>query len=187
MSQAAASQPTRTRPGSVASVDPQPFLTWLADLIRAQQRVEIADVIVTDTWCVAVRYGDGAASYVKVCHTAPADAPTPERPSWPGPNAMPAKAAPRPDAADTSMRVLYFAGWLRHLIEHAEPRRVTAVEPFLTVGAVGPHWSGYGLKVTPTRGDALFLSIVGGAPDGGFDLTLPEHFDPADLPTSPRA
>jgi hypothetical protein len=174
---AATSQASRTRPGTVTSVDPQPFLTWLADLIRAQQRVEIADVRVTDTWCVVVRFGDGAGAFIKVCHVAPADAATPERPTWPGPNAMPPKSPPPPAAAKTSPRVSYFVGWLRHQMETAD--KCPPMQSFEEVGAVGEHWPRFGFKVI-VRDQALFLSIVGVAPDDGFDLTLPEFFDPSE-------
>jgi len=166
---------TRARPGTVAGVTPQPLLTRIADLIRDTRRPEIADVTVTDTWCVMVRFGDGAGAYIKVCHTGPTSTKTPERPSWPGPNIMPAKSGPRPPAEKTSMRASYFADWLRHqLAEGGQAPRT-----FAEVGAVGIYWPPLGLVMRD--GDSVvYLSIVGTSPDGGTNPDLPLEFEPTE-------
>lgn len=79
------------------------------------------------------------------------------------------------------MKLDYFAGLAKHLLESADHPEIAAVETFQEAGAVGPNWPRQGLRIVLRDGSALLVAFVRTSPPGGDDTNQPTEFKEADL------
>jgi hypothetical protein len=83
------------------------------------------------------------------------------------------------------VKVRYFEGFLKHLIEQSAHPGIPKVETLSEAGIVehaGDNYTPVGLKLTLADGAQVVLRMVRGAPAGGNRDGMPDVFDPAALP-----
>lgn len=83
------------------------------------------------------------------------------------------------------MKVRYFEGFLKHLIEQAEHPGVAKVATLREAGIVedgGEVYTPVGLKLALSDGAQVILRLVRGSPRGGDKAGAPDAFDPTTLP-----
>jgi len=83
------------------------------------------------------------------------------------------------------VKVRYFEGFLKHLIEQSAHPGIGKVETLREAGIVehgGDAYVPVGLKLTLADGAQVVLRMVRGAPAGGNKPNMPDAFDPSAMP-----